>query len=59
MDAVAQRMKEVPRPVITKAELRKLALVEDAEAQKKGLPEFKFSTNEEMLQAIGLTEAIR
>lgn len=57
LDGVAEKMKNLPRPVITKAEVKKLEAVEEAEAQKRGLEEFKFTTNEEMLQAIGLAEA--
>jgi hypothetical protein len=45
-------MKVLPTPVITTDELKKLEFVEQAEAGKRGLPEFKFATNEEMLQAI-------
>ena len=54
LEGVAEKMKTLPRPVITKAEIKKLEAVEEAEAQKLGLEEFKFTTNEEMLQAIGL-----
>jgi ferredoxin--NADP+ reductase len=56
LDGVAEKMKKLPRPVITKAEVKKLEAIEEAEAQKRGLEEFKFTTNEEMLQAIGLAE---
>lgn len=59
LEAIIQRIKSVPKPVITKDELKKLEAVEQAEAQKRGMPEFKFATNEEMLQAIGLGEPIR
>lgn len=58
LQRVAEKLKSLPKPVITKAELKKLETVEEAEAQKQGLQEFKFATNEEMLQAIGLAEAI-
>lgn len=54
--AVAEKMESLPRPIVTKAELKKLESVEQAEALKQGVPEFKFATNEEMLQAIGLAE---
>jgi ferredoxin/flavodoxin---NADP+ reductase len=54
--AIDGKMKHLPSPIITGDELDKLEAVEQAEAQKRGLPEFKFSTNEEMLQAIGLAE---
>jgi ferredoxin--NADP+ reductase len=50
--ALAARMNALPKPIITIDELRKLEAIELAEAQKRGLPEFKFSTNEEMLRAI-------
>jgi ferredoxin--NADP+ reductase len=51
--AIAARMNALPKPVITIAELRKLEAVEQSEAEKRGLPEFKFATNAEMLRAIG------
>ncbi len=59
LQAVADKMNALPKPIITKTELKKLEAVENAEAAKRGIPEFKFSTNEEMLQAIGLAEPIR
>ncbi len=59
LQAVAERIRGLSKPIITKVELKKLEAVEDAEAAKRGIPEFKFTTNEEMLQAIGLAEPIR
>jgi ferredoxin--NADP+ reductase len=56
LEQVAEKMKNLPRPVITKAEIKKLEAIEEAEALKRGVEEFKFTTNEEMLQAIGLAE---
>lgn len=53
LSALEARMKALPKPVITIEELKKLETVEQTEAEKRGLPEFKFATNEEMLQAIG------
>jgi ferredoxin--NADP+ reductase len=52
------KMASLPKPVIGNEDLMKLESVERAEAEKRGLPEFKFATNEEMLQAIGLAEAL-
>jgi ferredoxin--NADP+ reductase len=46
------RMSALPRPVITIEELKKLEAVEQSEAEKRGLHEFKFATNDEMLRAI-------
>jgi ferredoxin/flavodoxin---NADP+ reductase len=56
VDELAKKMKALPKPIITKDELQKLDTVEAAEAQKRGLEEFKFGSNEEMLQALGLEE---
>ena len=52
--AVAEKMKTLPKRVITQAELDRLESVEQDEARKRGLPEFKFGSNEEMLEAVGL-----
>ena len=56
LKGIAEKMKSIPGPIITKDEIKKLETVEEAEAQKRGMEEFKFATNEEMLQAIGLAE---
>ena len=52
--AVAEKVKSLGKPAVLKEHIKKLEAVEQAEAQKRGLEEFKFDTNEEMLQAIGL-----
>jgi len=52
LSALAAKMSALPKPIITIKELKKLEAAEQVEAEKRGLPEFKFSTNEEMLQAI-------
>jgi hypothetical protein len=39
-----------------KEDLKRLEAVEAEEARKRGLEEFKFASNEEMLQAMGLIE---
>lgn len=41
------------KPVITKDDVKRLEAVEEAEAARLGLEEFKFKANEEMLAAIG------
>jgi ferredoxin--NADP+ reductase len=56
LDEVAKKMKSLSKPIITKDELHKLEAIETAEAQKRGQEEFKFASNEEMLQALGLEE---
>jgi len=55
-EAVAEKVKSLHKPVILKEDIKRLEAAEAEEAQKRGLPEFKFSTNEEMLQAMGLIE---
>ncbi len=56
VQAVAEKMKSLNKPVAVKEDIKKLEAIEQAEAQKRGLEAFKFSTNDEMLQAIGLKE---
>jgi ferredoxin--NADP+ reductase len=54
-DAVADRVHGLDKPVVTKEDIQRLEAVEAEEAQKRGLEEFKFDNNEEMLDAMGLT----
>jgi len=54
LEEVAEKMKGLSKPIVTKENIQTLEAVEAAEAQKRGLEEFKFATNEEMLQAMGL-----
>ncbi len=49
------KIKSLAKPIVTKDDIKKLEAVEAVEAQKRGLEEFKFASNEEMLQAMGLT----
>jgi ferredoxin/flavodoxin---NADP+ reductase len=55
-DAVAARLLALSKPVITKDDIKRLEAAEAAEAQRRGLLEYKFASNEEMLAAIGLIE---
>jgi ferredoxin--NADP+ reductase len=54
LGALEARLRALPRPVVTKADWQRLEQVEAATAQQLGLAEFKFSTNAEMLAAMGL-----
>jgi len=49
-----RRLAYSEKVLITKAELKRLEAIEEAEKVKKGLADFKFSTNEEMFTALGL-----
>ncbi len=56
MDNVTEKMRELNKPIIMKDDIKRLEAVEAEEAKKRGLVEFKFSSNEEMLQAMELIE---
>jgi hypothetical protein len=56
LDEVAKKVGTLQKPVITKEDVRRLEGIEAAEAQKRGAEEFKFASNEEMLQALGVAE---
>jgi ferredoxin--NADP+ reductase len=57
LGTVRVKMKELSKPAITKEDIQRLELVEAQEANKRGLEEFKFSSNEDMLRAMGLIVA--
>lgn len=52
--ALQARLSQLGKPVITKDDILRLEAVEQAEAERQGLEEFKFASNEEMLNAMGL-----
>ncbi len=52
-DALLETLRTHGAVAITHEDLKKLEDAEHAEAKLRGLPEFKFSTNQEMLQVIG------
>jgi ferredoxin--NADP+ reductase len=54
LKAIADRIMRLNKPAVTKSDIQRLEVVETEEAKKRGLEEFKFSTNEEMLRAMGL-----
>jgi ferredoxin--NADP+ reductase len=56
VDAVLERLHGLGKPIVMKEDIKKLEEIETAEAQKRGLEAFKFDSNEEMLQAMGLME---
>jgi len=55
-EAVTAKMKGLKKPVIMKDDIKRLEALEAEEAKKRGLEEFKYASNEEMLQAMGLIE---
>ena len=54
LEAITAKVKGLQKPAITKDDIHRLEAVEVEEAQKRGLEEFKFASNEEMLRAMGL-----
>jgi ferredoxin/flavodoxin---NADP+ reductase len=55
-DAVNARIRGLHKPVIDKDDIKRLEATEAEEAKRRGLEFFKCSTNEEMLQLMGLVE---
>lgn len=55
-EAVSEKLKSLNKPIIFKEDLKRLEAAEAEEAGRRGLAEFKFASNEEMLQAMGLVE---
>jgi ferredoxin/flavodoxin---NADP+ reductase len=55
-DAVDARIRSLHKPVINKDDIKRLEAMEAEEAKRRGLEFFKCSTNEEMLQLMGLVE---
>jgi hypothetical protein len=47
-------LRQLQKPVITLPMLRKLEAEESAEAQKRNLEDFKFSSNAEMFAVMGV-----
>jgi len=58
LEAVTAKIKSLGRPVVTKDDIKRLEAAEAEEATRRNLPEFKFATNDEMLQAMGLIETV-
>jgi ferredoxin--NADP+ reductase len=55
VESVIAKIKQLPNPVVTKDDIRRLEAIEAEQAKQRGLDEFKFSSNEDMLNAMGLT----
>ena len=57
-DSLNARLKDSEKPVVLKENVKKLEEVERTEAEKRGLEEFKFDSNEDMLEAMGIAVGI-
>jgi ferredoxin--NADP+ reductase len=58
LDEFATKLENLNKPVIHKTDLQKLVEAELMEAEKLGLPAFKFASNDEMLTAMGFKNPI-
>ncbi|MDX1377689.1 MAG: FAD-dependent oxidoreductase [Anaerolineales bacterium] len=56
IEAVLNKLESLGKPIILKDDIKKLEAAETAEAQKRNLEDFKFDSNDDMLQAMGLVE---
>ena len=57
LENVTAKVHRLNKPVVTKEDVKCLETAEANEAQKRGLEDFKFASNEEMLRAMGLIVA--
>ena len=55
-ETIDAKIKSLNKPVINKEDIKRLEAAEAEEAKRRGLDFFKCSTNEEMLQIMGLVE---
>jgi ferredoxin--NADP+ reductase len=54
LQGLHEKLRQLPKPAVSKEDWARLEAVEHDEATRRGLPEFKFAGNAEMLAAIGL-----
>lgn len=55
-ESVMAKLQSLGKPIILKDDIKKLEAAETEEAQKRNLEAFKFDSNDEMLQAMGMME---
>lgn len=56
---ITEKIKGLRKPAVTKDDIKRLEAVEEMEAKKRGVEEFKFSDNEDMLRAMGLIVSVQ
>ncbi len=54
LDNLQEQLQSTGKPVITKEDIQRLEKIEQEEAERQGLEEFKYSSNEEMMAILGL-----
>lgn len=55
LDTLQRRIKQIEKPLVTEEDLTTLIAIEKTVAEKQGLEDFKFGSNQEMLAKMGLT----
>ena len=55
-DAVVERIHDLGKPIVTTTDIKKLEAFEAEEATRRGLEEFKFDNNQDMLNTMGLMD---
>ena len=58
IEAVVEKVNQLGKPIVTKTDIKKLGAIEVEEASKRGLEEFKYDNNEEMLNVMGLMSKV-
>lgn len=59
VDALLARLRLSGKPVVLKRDIQRLEAIEAEEAARRGLEEFKHSSNDEMLAVMGLVEEVQ
>jgi hypothetical protein len=59
LEALRKRFAGLGKPVVDKGDIQRLEAIETKEAADRGLEEFKYSSNDEMLAAMGLAENVQ
>lgn len=58
LEKVHKAVERLPHPVVTKDALKLLETAEQAKMQELGVEDFKFASNQEMLEVMGLLKAV-
>jgi ferredoxin--NADP+ reductase len=58
IEALESKLNRLDKPIVSKSDWRKLVEVEQRIAEEQGLEEFKYGSNAEMLEVMGLTEKV-
>jgi ferredoxin--NADP+ reductase len=58
IEAFRTRLDKLNKPIIQKPDLQKLAEAQAVAAEKAGLPAYKFATNDEMLEIMGVIKPV-